>query len=90
MCCFHNYAALCYDGDGSFYRGSVNVTETGLVCQEWSAQVPNQHSHFPSVYPILEDSGNACRNAGGERERPWCYTTNLSVHWQFCNVARCS
>lgn len=79
----------CYSGDGSFYRGMVNVTETGLVCQAWNVQVPNRHNYFPSVYPILEDSGNACRNAGGERVRPWCYTLNLSVHWQYCNVTPC-
>lgn len=85
---FHD-AASCYSGDGSFYRGMINVTETGLVCQAWNAQVPNRHNYFPSIYPILEDSGNACRNAGGERVRPWCYTLNLSVHWQYCNVTPC-
>uniref|UniRef100_A0A8C8AJ07 Kringle domain-containing protein n=1 Tax=Otus sunia TaxID=257818 RepID=A0A8C8AJ07_9STRI len=31
---------------------------------------------------------NYCRNPDGEK-RPWCYTTNNSVRWEYCAIPRC-
>ena len=50
------------------YRGTINVTATGRVCQPWSSQVPHDHSEWQNS----PDSGldaNYCRNPNGE-DRP--------------------
>lgn len=31
---------------------------------------------------------NYCRNPDGD-EGPWCYTTDPSVRWEYCNLKRC-
>jgi len=35
----------CYDkiGNGIQYRGNISITESGLNCQKWNAQKPQQH-----------------------------------------------
>lgn len=32
---------------------------------------------------------NYCRNPDADRG-PWCYTTDPSVRWEYCNLRRCS
>lgn len=32
---------------------------------------------------------NYCRNPDGDKG-PWCYTTDPSVRWEYCNLKRCS
>uniref|UniRef100_A0A8D0E761 receptor protein-tyrosine kinase n=1 Tax=Salvator merianae TaxID=96440 RepID=A0A8D0E761_SALMN len=79
----------CYKGSGLTYQGSVNVTASGIPCQKWSEQVPHSHRKTPLVFPELSNAENYCRNPGGENERPWCYTKDSSVKWEFCNVPPC-
>ncbi|XP_066264750.1 blastula protease 10-like [Branchiostoma lanceolatum] len=71
----------CYDGNGAAYNGVVAVTDRGLTCQHWDAQLPHRHG-----FPGQEE--NYCRNPDGGT-RPWCYTTDPSVRWQYCNVPKC-
>ena len=33
------------------YRGTINVTMSGLPCQKWTEQTPHQHSRVPENYP---------------------------------------
>uniref|UniRef100_A0A8C8RFG7 receptor protein-tyrosine kinase n=1 Tax=Pelusios castaneus TaxID=367368 RepID=A0A8C8RFG7_9SAUR len=82
-------SATCYKGNGKFYQGSVNVTASGIPCQKWSEQVPHLHRRTPQVFPELSEAGNSCRNPGGENERPWCYTKDHSVTWEYCSVPLC-
>ncbi|CAL8341553.1 unnamed protein product [Arctogadus glacialis] len=42
-----------------------------------------------AVVPELRSSENQCRNPGGARERPWCYTSQPSLRWEYCPVPRC-
>ncbi|XP_051784281.1 muscle, skeletal receptor tyrosine-protein kinase [Erpetoichthys calabaricus] len=79
----------CYNEKGRFYQGMVNVTATGIPCQNWSKKVPHFHRLSPDNIPELKNSENYCRNPGGESERPWCYTTDHSVRWEYCNIPRC-
>uniref|UniRef100_H3AUZ8 receptor protein-tyrosine kinase n=1 Tax=Latimeria chalumnae TaxID=7897 RepID=H3AUZ8_LATCH len=79
----------CYKEKGRFYQGSVNITSSGIPCQKWSEQAPHFHTRSPEVFPELSKSENYCRNPGGESERPWCYTMDRSVRWEYCNIPRC-
>ncbi|XP_070534538.1 uncharacterized protein [Ptychodera flava] len=73
----------CYErDDGRDYRGHVNVTVTGKTCQMWSAQTPHRHRFRIDNY-IGEH--NYCRNPNNSR-RPWCYTMDPGILWQFCDV----
>ncbi|XP_078674665.1 uncharacterized protein LOC144912807 [Branchiostoma floridae x Branchiostoma belcheri] len=76
----------CFVGHGATYRGQVSITDDGLVCQRWEDQTPHEHRFLDlSVYGLSE---NYCRNPDGEK-RPWCYTRDPSVRWQYCNVKPC-
>ncbi|XP_017265890.1 muscle, skeletal receptor tyrosine-protein kinase isoform X2 [Kryptolebias marmoratus] len=79
----------CYNDRGRFYQGSVNVTRSGIQCQHWSQQVPHQHRLSVDVIPELMNSENHCRNPGGISEKPWCYTSNLNIRWEYCAVPQC-
>ncbi|XP_042188566.1 muscle, skeletal receptor tyrosine protein kinase isoform X2 [Callorhinchus milii] len=80
----------CYRDRGRYYQGSVNVTVSGISCQKWSEQAPHFHRRLPEIFPELTNSENYCRNPGGESERPWCYTMDRSIRWEFCNVRLCT
>ncbi|KAL3289584.1 hypothetical protein HHI36_022997 [Cryptolaemus montrouzieri] len=79
----------CVKERGRFYQGKVNVTESGLLCQRWDSQYPHSHTSPPAVFPELENSENYCRNAGGEEVRPWCYTSNETKRWEYCDIPWC-
>ncbi|XP_058029190.1 muscle, skeletal receptor tyrosine-protein kinase isoform X3 [Ahaetulla prasina] len=79
----------CYKGNGVTYEGSVNVTASGIPCQKWSAQVPHAHRKTPEIFPDLFNAINYCRNPGGENARPWCYTRDPSIPWEYCHVPQC-
>lgn len=80
----------CVVGNGRFYQGMRNVTRDGLSCQRWDTQEPHTHVRPPSYLPELQDAENYCRNAGGEVDRPWCFTRDASVRWQYCDVPLCT
>uniref|UniRef100_A0A665U641 receptor protein-tyrosine kinase n=1 Tax=Echeneis naucrates TaxID=173247 RepID=A0A665U641_ECHNA len=79
----------CYNNKGRFYQGSVNVTRSGIPCQPWSQQVPHQHRLSVDVIPELNNSDNHCRNPGEISDKPWCYTTNPNIRWEYCGVLQC-
>ncbi|TKS75381.1 Plasminogen [Collichthys lucidus] len=79
----------CATGDGLSYRGTVAVTESGKTCQRWSAQTPHKHNRTPANYPCKDLRRNLCRNPDNDRA-PWCYTTDPSVRWEYCNLEKCS
>jgi uncharacterized protein (DUF1501 family) len=72
------------------YRGTINTTEQGYTCMNWTSQSPHSHTRTPADYP---DKGlgdhNYCRNPDGE-PRAWCYTTDPNKRWDFCDVPSCS
>ena len=77
--------------------GHVSVTESGLTCQAWRAQVP--HSHYdgnPEYFKneTLRDAANYCRRPtkpeDDGRTRPWCYTTHPDMRWEYCDIPLCN
>mmetsp|Transcript_16257 Transcript_16257/g.23037 ORF Transcript_16257/g.23037 Transcript_16257/m.23037 type:complete len:675 (+) Transcript_16257:62-2086(+) len=73
----------------SDYRGSIDTTETGITCQRWRDQTPHTHTYLPEDVPDEGLTRNYCRNPRGESERPWCYTTDASTRWAYCDVPIC-
>lgn len=72
-----------YVDDGRDYSGRVNVTESGIPCQAWTAQSPNRHD--TDVTGAGLGDHNYCRNPNG-LARPWCVTTDPIIPYQFCDV----
>ncbi|XP_059175620.1 muscle, skeletal receptor tyrosine protein kinase-like isoform X3 [Physella acuta] len=79
----------CYVEKGRWYNGTMNVTKSGIPCQPWAASYPQSHTRSPKIFPELLNSENFCRNPGGEEERPWCYTTDKLVRWEYCDLQVC-
>ncbi|XP_036173790.1 plasminogen [Myotis myotis] len=79
----------CYHGNGQSYRGTSSTTITGRKCQSWSSMTPHRHSMTPGKVPNAGLTMNYCRNPDGDKG-PWCYTTDPSVRWEFCNLKKCS
>lgn len=81
---------LCYHESDRHYVGRVSRTLHGDHCQRWDSLCPHFHYHWPEFYPELNNSENFCRNPGGEKLTPWCYTTNKNQNWDYCSVPMCS
>uniref|UniRef100_A0A8C0J9T8 Kringle domain-containing protein n=1 Tax=Chelonoidis abingdonii TaxID=106734 RepID=A0A8C0J9T8_CHEAB len=79
----------CMYCSGENYQGKISQTESGIECQHWDAQQPHSHGYIPSNFPEKNLRMNYCRNPDGE-PRPWCFTTNPTKRWEFCNIPRCS
>ncbi len=85
--CFHSAGECWSEEDGRDYRGKVDHTKSGRLCQAWSAQSPNHHSRSTINYPGTGLGGhNYCRNPDGEAG-PWCYTMDFpNMRWEECDV----
>lgn len=85
-------ATTCYSlPDASDYRGTINVTQSGRPCQEWSLQTPVEHSYLPDQYPEagIQPNDNSCRNPDNKPGGAWCYSSDgESPAWEFCNLGR--
>ena len=77
---------------GKEYTGTLAVTREGKTCQAWSSQYPHSHTrNNPASFPDadLDEASNYCRNPDNESKGPWCYTTDSSARWEFCDVPFC-
>ena len=84
------FTANCVKGSGRYYHGHVNKTQSGLPCATWFSKEPHEQSSPPKdIFPEMVNSGNHCRNPGGTESSPWCYTTDSSVRWQYCDIPKC-
>ncbi|CAL1586589.1 unnamed protein product [Knipowitschia caucasica] len=79
----------CASGEGTNYRGTIAVTESGKTCQQWSSQTPHKHNRSPENYPCKGLESNYCRNPDSERQ-PWCYTSDANTRWEYCRIPSCS
>ena len=71
------------------YRGKVNMTRTGILCQKWDTNSPHTHDKKSAAYPNAGIEGNECRNPDTEPQGPWCYTSSPSTRWDYCAVEMC-
>lgn len=82
----------CYDGSDNLqkdYRGLKATTASGLECQKWTVQSPQEHTRTPGNFPGggLGDH-NYCRNPDNEK-RAWCYTMDSKKRWEYCDIPIC-
>ncbi|KAI8505489.1 hypothetical protein Bbelb_166780, partial [Branchiostoma belcheri] len=80
--CFFTY------DKGRSYAGDINRAGDRL-CQRWDSQSPHIHPHTPQAHPDAGLEENFCRNPDN-KERPWCYTTDATQRWDYCNVTECA
>lgn len=60
----------CYEGRGRGYRGTVDVTPTGLTCQRWDSQYPHNHTFTPQAYTckwVASARAHTCAVPAGPR-----------------------
>ena len=69
---------------GVEYEGSLSVTIGGHICQRWDTQYPHKHNEI-----VPSSAQNFCRNPNGKAPFPWCYTTNSSVIFDYCDIDLC-
>jgi hypothetical protein len=72
------------------YRGLQNKTISGKTCQRWDSQSPHKHNNWSQEKMKTSGIGyhNYCRNPDNEPKGTWCYTTNQSRRWEYCNAKR--
>ncbi|XP_060076806.1 uncharacterized protein LOC132556410 [Ylistrum balloti] len=75
----------CYRGTGEGYRGQVNVTIGGLLCQNWMLSATRNTGTDPNKG--LGDH-NWCRNPDND-VRPWCWTNVNADEFAYCGIAQC-
>ncbi|KAI8502448.1 hypothetical protein Bbelb_200360 [Branchiostoma belcheri] len=73
---------------GRSYAGQINRAGDRL-CQRWDSQSPHIHPHTPQAHPDAGLEENFCRNPDN-KDRPWCYTTDGTRRWDYCNVMECA
>ncbi|ELU06004.1 hypothetical protein CAPTEDRAFT_130025, partial [Capitella teleta] len=82
-------------GYGVEYRGSLQYTPSGVICQRWDKQSPHSHEFFASnkwnSYGGRYGHENYCRNPSPPAaEGPWCYTMASSTRYAYCkNIPVC-
>jgi hypothetical protein len=75
---------------GKEYIGQRTQTKTGKTCQAWTSQSPQEHkvfTEFPDGSAAM--AKNYCRNPDDSTDGPWCYTTDKSTRWEYCDVSVC-
>ncbi|KAM8979827.1 hepatocyte growth factor isoform X4 [Sarcophilus harrisii] len=79
----------CMTCNGESYRGPMDHTESGKICQRWDHQTPHRHKFLPERYPDKGFDDNYCRNPDG-KPRPWCYTLDPDTPWEYCAIKTCA
>nr|XP_039263319.1 apolipoprotein(a)-like [Styela clava] len=79
----------CFMNRGHLYNGRAYKTISGKTCMNWIKQSPHRHE-YTHDYRSLTLDHNYCRNPSSDlRYGPWCFTTDKSVRWEYCDVPHC-
>lgn len=72
----------------------MSITVSGYSCQRWDRNWPHiknadasNEDNFPEK--SLTAAENYCRQPEDGEYAPWCYTTDLSKRWEYCDVKKC-
>ncbi|XP_060603865.1 plasminogen-like [Ruditapes philippinarum] len=81
----------CYSGTASKYKGNQSISRSGLRCQRWDSQIPNEHEFlnrrkFPDKR--ISDAANYCRSPDKD-VKPWCFVNDSMIAWDYCPLERC-
>ena len=87
------------------YTGPINYTKSGKTCQHWNSDgVHNTNKELllrsgngvtwrnRGSRQLKLARHNKCRNPDSGRGRgygPWCYTTDESIRWEYCDIPVC-
>ena len=74
------------------WSGTIRHGMSGRLCQEWVLNTPHEHTrHTDSAFPdgSQKAARNYCRDPDGEG-RPWCYTVDPNVRWEYCPIPHCN
>lgn len=71
---------------GTQYEGTVAQTSSGKQCAPWIDSTSRDFNVHR--FPELMNSKNYCRNPGGKKSRPWCYSKPMGQE-EYCDVPQC-
>ena len=96
MCSLFGATGCLPTSTGVTYMGTVSRTRSNLTCQPWTQTALRSSNSFPEGSARL--AMNYCRNPTNPNISPrpgplpdgvWCYTFDLDVPWEMCNVTVC-
>uniref|UniRef100_A0A8R1DYF1 receptor protein-tyrosine kinase n=1 Tax=Caenorhabditis japonica TaxID=281687 RepID=A0A8R1DYF1_CAEJA len=76
----------CYVNSGTQYEGTVAQSSSGKPCAPWIDSTSRDFNVHR--FPELMTAKNYCRNPGGKKSRPWCYTKPMGQE-EYCDVPQC-
>lgn len=72
----------CYTENGQEYRGLQDMSASGRKCANWLDKGENPGSDGIGNH-------NYCRNPGGSKDKPWCYTIDPNKEEEDCVIPEC-
>uniref|UniRef100_A0A1A8B5Q3 receptor protein-tyrosine kinase n=1 Tax=Nothobranchius furzeri TaxID=105023 RepID=A0A1A8B5Q3_NOTFU len=75
-----------------FFNSSLSDPEDmqEYLVQSWQCESHQVWETMPTLESAeLMNSENHCRNPGGISDKPWCYTSDPNIRWEYCAVPQC-
>jgi len=75
----------CYVEKGEKYEVLKDTVASGRRCKNW-LEVEGE-PYGPTTLGI--GNHHYCRNPTASKDKPWCYTVDPAVEWEYCAVSEC-